>query len=86
MTQRQTEVNERLLEFDKARKLLMSEVGSQALEVYEWTKTRKGQAVARVEQGTCQGCRISLPMNELQQARTGKLVQCSSCGRILYLG
>ena len=86
LTKRQAEVNERLLEFDKTRQLLMSEVGSQALEVYEWTKTRKGQAVARVEQGICQGCRISLPINELQRARTGKLVQCSSCGRILYLG
>lgn len=86
LTQRQTEVNDRLLELDKIRQLLISEIGSQTIEIYEWTKTRKGQAIARVEQGTCQGCRINLPMNELQQARTGKLVLCSSCGRILYLG
>ena len=40
---------------------------------------------ARVEQGICRGCRISLPTTDLQQARSGKLVQCSSCGRILFL-
>jgi predicted nucleic acid-binding Zn-ribbon protein len=48
-------------------------------------RTRKGNAVVKVEQGRCQGCHIKLSMNEWQKARTGVLVQCSSCGRILYL-
>ncbi|OGO53154.1 MAG: hypothetical protein A2148_11075, partial [Chloroflexi bacterium RBG_16_68_14] len=48
--------------------------------------TRQGRAVAKVEGGACSGCRISLPMNLLQRARTGnELVQCSSCERILYV-
>jgi len=43
-------------------------------------------SVAKVEGGACQGCRISLPMNLLQKARSGNsLVQCSSCERVLYL-
>ena len=47
---------------------------------------RQGRAVAKVEGGACQGCRISLPMNLLQRARSGSdLVQCSSCERILYV-
>ncbi|MEE8619379.1 MAG: C4-type zinc ribbon domain-containing protein [Dehalococcoidales bacterium] len=33
----------------------------------------------------CRGCRISLSAAELQQARSGSLVQCSNCGRILFL-
>ena len=59
-----------------------------ALELYEALRERKqGRAVARIEQGRCQGCRIALPMSELQRARIGgALVQCSSCSRILYLG
>jgi predicted nucleic acid-binding Zn-ribbon protein len=47
---------------------------------------RGGRAVAKVEGGACQGCRISLPMNLIQRARAGgEPVQCSSCERILYV-
>ena len=57
------------------------------LELYETVRARKqGQAVAGIEQGRCQGCRITLPVSELMRARMGDLVQCDSCGRILYLG
>lgn len=57
------------------------------LELYEALRARKqGQAVAGIEQGRCQGCRITLPVSELMRARMGELVQCDSCGRILYLG
>ena len=57
------------------------------LELYETLRAKKqGQAVAKVEQGRCQGCRITLPMSELQWARMGELVQCSSCSRVLCLG
>lgn len=49
-------------------------------------ESRQGRAVAKVEGGACQGCRISLPMNLIQRARAGTdIVQCSSCERILYV-
>ena len=67
------------------RQLLSAEIDSQAVEVYDELRKQKGQAVAKVEQGICRGCRISLPSSELQQARSGDLVQCSSCGRVLFL-
>ncbi len=60
-------------------------IDSSSLDIYRSLRKRKGTAVARVEQGICRGCRISLPVNELQMTRTGQIVQCSSCGRILYL-
>jgi predicted nucleic acid-binding Zn-ribbon protein len=58
-----------------------------ALKLYENLRGRRqGKAVAKVEQGMCQGCRIVLPMNKLKQIKTGHtLVQCGSCERILYL-
>ncbi len=56
-----------------------------ALRLYETLRQQKARAVARVEQGICGGCRISLPVRELQQVRSGGLVQCGSCGRILFL-
>ena len=67
---------------------LASTVVPAVLGLYEALRVKKqGLAVAKIEQGRCQGCRITLPMNELQRTRIGEeLVQCSSCGRILYLG
>lgn len=62
-----------------------AEIDSWAVTVYDTLRKQKGQAVVKVEQGICRGCRISLPVSELQQARSGNLVQCSSCGRILFL-
>jgi len=67
------------------RQLLSAQIDPQAIEFYQKLKKQKGQAVAKVEQGICHGCRISLPTSELQRARGSNLVQCSSCGRILFL-
>lgn len=46
---------------------------------------RGGTAVVEVRQGTCQGCRVSVPpqlFNELQKTRDVR--QCPNCHRILY--
>ena len=63
-----------------------SNIDKAAISLYETLrKRRQGRGVSKVEQGMCQGCRIHLPVNKLQQLRTGhNLVQCS-CERILYL-
>ena len=67
------------------RQLLVSAISPQAIEIYQGLRKQKGVAIARVEQGICRGCRISLPVTELQQVRGSSLVRCSSCGRILFL-
>jgi len=67
------------------RQLLSARIDPGAVEFYHELKKQKGAAVAKVEQGVCLGCRISLSTAKLQQARTGNRVQCSSCGRILFL-
>ena len=72
-------------ELESGRKLLLNDIDTAAVAVYEDLRKKRGQAVARVEQGVCGGCGISLSVSELQLARSGSLVQCSSCGRILYL-
>ena len=71
-------------ELNRKRQTMATEIDAQALEVYDKLRKQRGQAVARVEQGVCRGCRISLPFSDLQQVRSGNLVKCSSCGRILY--
>ena len=48
--------------------------------------TKKGRAVAKVERGLCQACRMSLPTQQLQRVRAGRqTILCSSCGRILFI-
>ena len=50
-------------------------------------KAKGGTAVAKVERGLCQACRMSLPTQQHQQVKSGRqTVLCSSCGRILCQG
>ena len=72
-------------EFDnlsKARRELAEQINPETLKLYEQIKQTRGQAVARVEQGRCQGCYITLPTGQWQRVRGGELIQCSSCSRI----
>ncbi len=73
-----------LVELNRQRQLMVNGIDPQAVEVYQGLKKHKGTAVARVEQGICRGCRITLPVTELQQVRGGGLVRCGSCSRILF--
>jgi len=74
-----------LADLKQKQQLHLAKIDYQAVDFYFELKKQKGQAVAKVEQGLCRGCRISLPTAELQRARSGNLVQCSSCGRLLFL-
>jgi len=75
----------KIAELKQKQQQLLAGIEPKLAELYYKLKQNKGKAVAKVEQGICRGCRISLPTAELQQARSGQLVQCSSCGRILFL-
>jgi len=72
-------------ELKHKRELLAANIDPKAIEFYGELKKQKQTAVAKVEQGICRGCRISLATTQLQRARGDSLVQCSSCGRILFL-
>ncbi len=59
-----------------------------AVQKYEvLRKAKGGTAVAKVERGLCQACRMSLPTQQHQQVKSGRqTVYCSSCGRLLCQG
>jgi len=67
------------------RQQITALIDAEALATYQELRKRKGVAVAKVEQGICQGCRITLPNTDLQRAKGGGVVRCSSCGRIIFL-
>ena len=74
-----------LSDLEHKRQQILAKIDPQVVSFYQELKRQKGTAVAMVDQGMCRGCQILLPTIELQQARSGNLVQCSSCGRILFL-
>lgn len=69
------------------RESLLEGLMPATLELYEMLRRGKqGRAIARVEQGRCQGCRLNLSVTDLRRVRaSADLVYCSSCGRILFL-
>jgi predicted nucleic acid-binding Zn-ribbon protein len=82
-----TELTSAIDALGKRRDEIAATVEMAHLELYEALRVKKqGYVVARIEQGRCQGCRITLSMSEMTRARVGGLVQCDSCSRILYLG
>ncbi len=83
----QQEIRVELTTLEEKRRQHSGQVDAESLRLYETLRaSRQGKAVAKVERGTCQGCRITLPMTLLQKARSGAvIVQCSSCERILYV-
>jgi len=87
LSQERIDLNASLSGLEQKREELMSRIDSAGLELYHNLRGKEhGRAVAKVEQGMCQGCRIVLSMSELQRVRRAQeLGQCSSCERILYL-
>ncbi len=74
-----------LTELNEQRHRLVEQIDAAAVNLYEKIRPQKKQAVAKVEQGICRACRISISASTLQKARSGQPVQCGSCGRILFI-
>jgi predicted nucleic acid-binding Zn-ribbon protein len=74
-----------LSQLKNERQTALAGIGAETIDCYNRLRKQKGLAVARVEQGTCRGCRISLSTAELQRVKGNKLIMCSSCGRILFI-
>jgi hypothetical protein len=74
-----------LAELKQEREQLAGQIEAPVIALYTKLRQQKKQAVARVERGICRSCRISISASALQRARSGQPVQCSSCGRILYI-
>lgn len=67
------------------RRLAIELITPAAASLYENVRRQKKPAVAKVEQGICRACRLSVSASILQKARAGQPVQCGTCGRILFV-
>jgi predicted nucleic acid-binding Zn-ribbon protein len=68
------------------RSQVSAEVTPQLLRQYEQIRKRgRGLAVSDATNGTCEACHIALRPQYFQELRRGeKLLNCETCGRILY--
>ena len=73
-------------EVSSRRDQFASSIDADLLKRYETLKrSKQGRAISRVEQSSCQWCRVILTPSELQRARASQDLQtCGNCGRILY--
>jgi predicted nucleic acid-binding Zn-ribbon protein len=81
------EIETEIASLQARREKQASTIDGPSMRLYQLLRDRHaGRAVAPLERGMCQGCRITLPMSLLQKARSGTgLVQCVSCERILLV-
>ncbi len=73
-------------ELQRKREQLAAAIDVELLKRYETLRrSKQGRAISKVEQNSCQWCRVILTPSELQRVRVSKELQtCSNCGRILY--
>jgi predicted nucleic acid-binding Zn-ribbon protein len=83
---RRQQLETRKQELQGKREQLSTHIESDLLKRYDtMRRTKQGRAVSKVEQNSCQWCRVLLTPSELQRVRiSAELQTCSNCGRILY--
>ncbi len=84
--QRGEQLESKRQEVQARRDQFAGSIDAELLKRYETLKrSKQGRAVSRVEQSSCQWCRVILTPSELQRARVSQDLQlCGNCGRILY--
>ncbi|MEW9125060.1 MAG: C4-type zinc ribbon domain-containing protein [Thermotaleaceae bacterium] len=88
-------LNERKVEIEKIKneievlssrqEELSKKIDKQYMHIYMDVKKRKVNPMALVEEDTCTGCHMDLPIMTLSDLKNKKLVTCNNCNRILYM-
>jgi uncharacterized protein len=83
---RRDQLQVRKQELQTRRVQMASSIDAEIVSRYDtMRRTKQGRAVSKVEQNSCQWCRVILTPSELQHVRTSKDLQtCTNCGRILF--
>jgi uncharacterized protein len=83
---RRDQLDAKLQELQEKRATQTGTLDSELVKRYEgMRKTKQGKVVSKIEQNSCQWCRVILTPSEIQRVRVSSEIQtCSNCGRMLY--
>lgn len=86
LQQRLDQVEARVRQVQERRASATRSLDESLLKRYETLRrTKQGKAISKIEQNSCQWCRVILTPSEIQRVRLNAEVQtCMNCGRILY--
>lgn len=85
LIEEQTRLTSQLESLVDEREAAVAPVEQSMLQTYEaLRKQKKGVAVAAIDDGICASCGTTITAAAQQAARSAKLVNCSTCGRILF--
>jgi uncharacterized protein len=86
MVARRDQLDVRKQELQSKRAQMVSNIAAEYITRYEaMRRTKQGRATSKVEQNSCQWCRVILTPSDLQRVRVSADLQtCTNCGRILY--
>lgn len=83
---RREQLEKQKQDLQRKRSELTSDLSDDMLIRYDgMRRSKQGRAVSKIEQNSCQWCRVILTPSELQRVRISSDIQtCTNCGRILY--
>lgn len=84
---RVADIDERIATTNREREALAAGIDGSLLKLYEQIrKARRGVGLVEiVDNASCGGCSVRLPIHVVQKARKGQgVTRCPSCGRILW--
>ncbi|HOV80087.1 MAG TPA: C4-type zinc ribbon domain-containing protein [Bacillota bacterium] len=81
----QQKVRGLLAQIPLARQKLLEKIDAEVWHRYLEMKKKFSDPLARVEKGTCMGCRVGISFDALRRLKMGDgLIYCSNCGRMLF--
>lgn len=86
LSQQGKQVTAMVAQLRAQRESLAAELDPRSLGQYQRLRDASGHAVSFVSDGVCQWCRVGIPPKDVQHARSGAVVTCTNCARILFAG
>lgn len=80
------EYKEKSAEIDKLKAIVKEKeqgIEPEYLQKYNSIKQHAAPPIAKLQNGQCSGCNMSFPSSVLSAIKSGKLIECETCGRMV---